>query len=456
MLSKKETESILQCALKEKGDFAEIFLEDTEELQINRRQNSTTGIRSVRIKGAGLRIMEGSSSVYAYSSDTSFSALMKLAGEAGRLLKSEKGPACVDVKLTASKNESMWHTGCSSIGHDEKIRIIVEAEKAAKSDVVGLADLEIRYVDRKQRVRIANSRGVFADDERAYARMRYLVSLLHKGQEVFRWEELFKSGDIYELVKEDMYISYLKDMAERMKISASGIPVKKCRVPVVLEAGAPSTFFHECVGHMLEGNAVFERRSPFAGMIGEMIASPKLTLVDDGTLPGEVGSGRIDDEGHEKQCSVLIEKGVLKDYLLDRKHAILLGMKENGNGRRQNYMFEPACRMSNTNVCPGTDDDEEIISSIDEGLYVKTLGGGCSGAQFSVDVQDGYWIKDGKPAYPIKGTTLTGRGIDVLKKIDRVGSRMGLADSAFCGASSGLVPTTNNQPRIRISEMEIG
>ena len=240
-----------------------------------------------------------------------------------------------------------------------------------------------------------------------------------------------------------------------MENARNGRPVKKCTVPVIMEAGE-GTFFHECCGHMLEARAIANKESPFCDMIGKQIASEKVTLVDDGTLKGQLGTTKIDDEGHESQRNVLIENGILKQYMTDRLNSRILGIEQNGCGRRQNYTYAPTCRMSNTFALTGNDDDEAMIRDIDEGLYIKKIGGGCGGHQFTITVCDAYWIEKGEITYPVKELAITGNGIDVMKKIDRVGTYLGGYDGGFCGAASGLIPTTTNAPRIRISEMNLG
>jgi TldD protein len=224
----------------------------------------------------------------------------------------------------------------------------------------------------------------------------------------------------------------------------------------VLAAGDCGTLWHESCGHSLEAVAIAAGSSAFAGKIGEKVASEKVTLIDDGTLTGQYGSGAIDDEGHVRQRNVLIENGILKGYLCDRYHGKLIGMESTGSGRRQNYTYAPAARMTNTLLAEGTDEEEEMIRSVDNGLYVQSIGGGYGGSQFSLAVQEGFWIKNGKIDRQVKNLMLTGNGIDVIKRIDRVGRHLQLESGAFCGAVSGLVPTTTPQPMCRISAMSVG
>jgi len=227
-------------------------------------------------------------------------------------------------------------------------------------------------------------------------------------------------------------------------------------MPVVLEAGACGTLWHECCGHTLEATAIASRNSFFVDKLGEKIASDKVTLLDDGTMKNHYGTDAIDDEGHPKQKNILIEKGILKSYMVDRLHGRMIGMESTGNGRRQNYTYAPVARMTNTYLAPGNDEETEIIRSVAEGLYVKSLGGGFGGTQFSIQVNEGFLIKNGQLGKQVKNIMLTGSGAKIMHKIDRVGKTLGFEGGSFCGASSGLVPVTAMQPMVRISEMAVG
>ena len=181
-----------------------------------------------------------------------------------------------------------------------------------------------------------------------------------------------------------------------------------------------------------------------------------MTLVDDGSIPGLYGSEAVDDEGHPTQKNILIENGVLKGYLCDRLNGRRLGLPSTGSGRRQDYTYAPLSRMTNTYLAAGTDDEEEMIRDIDRGLFVTGVGGGSGGREFSIEVTEGWWIENGRLIHPVSGLTLNGKGPDVIKRVDRVGSKMAYDYGGFCGAGSGLIPTTAFQPRMRITEMAIG
>ena len=198
--------------------------------------------------------------------------------------------------------------------------------------------------------------------------------------------------------------------------------------------------------------------SEFCGKLGQKIASDKVTAIDDGTMPDEWGSSNVDDEGTPTTRLVLIENGVLKNYMVDRLNGRRMGMAPTGSGRRQDYTFAPTSRMRNTYIAPGDDEDDEIISSCGDGMYARSMGGGSVNpvtGEFNFAVEEGYLIRDGKIDRPVRGATLIGRGADILPKIDRVGKDMKMAQG-MCGSLSGSVPTNVGQPMIRVTDITVG
>lgn len=457
MLKKREVELVLERALAEKGDFAELFFEDTEENQIMAKERSVTGVKGVRTYGAGLYLLNGTDRIYVYSNDVSFDALMRMAEKASNLLSAERrrSPGA-SIELKAGSPLVFEEKSLQAGHYDRKIKALMDAHRAGRSAGPTVQNLDITYFDADQRVRIANSEGLLVDDRRITSRMRFHAVVGNGVNNYSRWEDTFELGDFNSFEERGNYIRHVQDQIRRMEDSRNGVPVKKCTVPVVMEAGVCGTFFHECCGHMLEGCAVARGQSPYQDMLDRQVASEKVTLVDDGTMPGELGTSLYDDEGHLRQRNVLIEKGVLKTYMVDRLYSRVLGIEQNGCGRRQNYTFAPTCRMSNTFALPGTDDDDEMIRDIDQGLYIKNMVGGNGGAQFNIAVTDAFWIEKGEITYPVKDMMITGNGIEMMKKIDKVGTSLGISDGAYCGADSGLVITTTNQPRLRFSEMNLG
>ena len=229
-------------------------------------------------------------------------------------------------------------------------------------------------------------------------------------------------------------------------------------MPVVIDGGFGGVIFHEACGHSLEATSVAYGNSEFCGKLGQQIASRIVTAIDDGTIANEWGSENIDDEGNPTTKLVLIENGVLKNYMIDRLNARKMGMPVTGSARRQNYSFAPTSRMRNTYIAPGTDDEAEIIASCPDGLYAKVMGGGSVNpltGEFNFAVGEGYLIRNGKIDRPVRGATLIGKGGNTISRIDRVGRRMWMAQG-MCGSASGSVPTNVGQPMIRVTDMTVG
>jgi TldD protein len=236
--------------------------------------------------------------------------------------------------------------------------------------------------------------------------------------------------------------------------------VQQDAMPVVLGPGWPGILLHEAIGHGLEGDFNRKGTSAFAGRVGQQVASPLCTVVDDGTLPGRRGSLNVDDEGTKTQHTVLIEKGILKGYIQDRLNAGLMGVAPTGNGRRESYAHLPMPRMTNTYMLAGESDPQEIIGSVGKGLYAVNFGGGqvdITSGKFVFTASEAYLIENGKVTRPVKGATLIGNGPDVLKRVSMVGCDLEL-DSGVgtCGKDGQSVPVGVGQPTLLIDELTVG
>jgi TldD protein len=318
-----------------------------------------------------------------------------------------------------------------------------------------MQSLNISYFDNDQRILVANSEGLLTSDRRVSERMRFALTLADEKGSYCDWEDYTRAAGFEAFADIEACEAFARGYVSRAERIWHALPAKSCQVPVVLDAGTCGTLWHECCGHGLEASAIASGDSIYVGQIGKRIASDKVTLLDDGTWPGLYGSSAIDDEGHPRQKNVLIENGILKQYMCDRIHGRMIGQESNGCGRKQNYTYATTSRMSNTYLAPGEDDEAEILRSVPEGLFVKSFGGGTGGQTFTLSVKEGYWIKNGAIDHQVKGLMLSGNGLEVMQKVDRVGRNLIHEGGAFCGAASGLIPTTASQPMVRISEMSI-
>lgn len=447
---------VLQRTADLGAPFAELFLEDREETNIPCQNGEIAGVRSLHIHGAGLHLINGKKRVYVYTNDTTEQALMKLAEKGCAMLGA--GEPCRREALVMRS----YSTPCpvvtfpGTVDTARKVQVLRTAEKAAYAAGPAVRALSMNYFDTDQRITVANTEGVFTADRRVTTRLRMQPVVENEKGSYGVFHDLPFARGFEALEAEDEIAAFAQGLIWKFDRIIRADTVKPCVVPVVLAAGGCGTLWHESCGHSLEASAIAGGGSAFAGLIGQRVASDRVTLVDDGTLPGQYGSAAIDDEGHPMQRNVLIENGILKGYMCDRYHGSLIGMPSTGSGRRQNYTYAPTARMTNTMLAEGEDDEEEMIRSVPEGLYVTSIGGGFGGAQFSLAVEEGFWIKNGQLDRQVKNLMLTGSGIDVIKRIDRVGRKLEMEGGSFCGAASGLVPTTTPQPMCRISEMAIG
>jgi len=459
MVSQEQMQVILQIAQKSGGDFAELFFEERDDTGVCCQDGVVDGVQTKHIYGVGLYLLDGVKSVYVYSNHTSFAALKELAGRASEMLKGPGRPNGKDflpLCQISYDNPNMVTEYPSGVPYQDKIKVTKEAYRCAKSAGGMLLSASMNYFDTDRRILIANSEGLLTRDRRITSRLRMGITC-GDGVTSYYYSEDYTRPQGFEAFRDNgEYLETAKNLVLRTEKMRKAENMKAGVMPVVLAAGACGTLWHESCGHALEATAIAARDSHFVDKIGQKIAADKVTLIDDGTMPGYYGTDAIDDEGHKRQKNILIEKGILKTYLCDRLHGRKIGLASTGNGRRENYTFPPAARMTNTYLAEGGNDETEIIRSVPEGLYVESLGGGFGGMQFSIEVKEGYLIKNGQIDRQVKGIMLTGSGAEVIRKIDRVGRCVGYDGGGFCGAVSGLVPVTTMQPMVRISEMSLG
>ena len=449
--------AIFSHALQGGADFAELFLEDRDDVSIDYtgRVNEVSRMRSY---GAGLYLLKGKKGAYVYLNDLSDAVLRRAADDALALMGASPEGTGTPRAFSVLNRENPCPVliSPSEAGQEKKLSLLKDAAKCAAS-LPDVNHCRVTWFDRDQRITILNSEGVHAEDRRVTTRMRFIPVVSRNGETASSFSEYCAASGM-EAFADEKYLEPLKTSCARLRSSIDAPEAPSCRVPVVLEAGACSgTFFHEACGHQLESRSLQEG-GLFWDRRGQQIASPKVTLIDDGTLPGMYGSARFDDEGMPRQRNVLIENGILKGFMADRLGARRLSIPRTGSGRRQDYAHAPGPRMSNTFLAAGTDDDDEMIQSMEEGLYVTEIGGGTGGREFTLLASCAYWVKNGQIGPRVKGAILVGRGDETMLKIDRVG-RTFVAEQgggSFCGSDSGFIPTTTSGPRMRIAEMVVG
>ena len=460
MLDRSIARDVLNAALSTGGDFAEIFMEDRRENALLLQSNRLESVNSGRAHGAGIRVYTGFTAVYAYTNDTDREGLLRCAKAAASAVREQKS-GLVTVKPFHTPEIKNIHTirmSPSDTQTRKKADVLRAANAAAREAGDKISQVVCAYRDSEQDVCICNSDGLYVTDRRTYSRLSCQAiasngaenQTAHEAPGAHRGFEYFIDAIDPAKVGRDV------GKAAVMMLSAPVCPAGV--MPVAIAGGFGGVIFHEACGHSLEATSVALDLSEFCGKLGQQIASPIVSAVDDGTMPGEWGSENVDDEGTPTSRLVLIENGILKNYMIDRLNGLRMGMAPTGSARRESYAYAPTSRMRNTYICPGSDNDAEIIASMGDGLYAAKLGGGSVNpvtGEFNFAVNEGYLVKNGKIDTPVRGASLIGKGGEVLMKIDRVGKGMSLAQG-ICGSISGGVPVGLGQPMIRVSSMTVG
>lgn len=457
MIPRAWAEEALRAALATGGDFADLFVEDTDRTSLERVGGQVKNATVGRDAGAGVRIVKGENYVYATTCDLSRQGLVEAARKAAAALSGSAGKR--DVLLCESVPANIHPVKLLSrdIPFQKKIEVLRAAEAAALGVSGEIAQVWCSIADVDQRVLIANSEGLYVQDRRVRTRLviRATATFNGENQDAFHGPGALKGWE-YILSLDPAAIG--KKVGETAVRMAHADPAPAGVMPVIIGPGEGGVIFHEACGHSLEATGVARGDSELAGKMGQVIASPLVSAVDDGTLAGEWGSLNIDDEGHPTQRNALITNGVLTSYMVDRVGGIRMKCAATGSSRRQNYTFAPTSRMTNTFICPGKDTEEAIIASTGEGIYTADMSGGSvnpTTGEFNFAVSEAYLIKNGKIDRPVRGATLVGRGSEVLMNIDRVADNLA-QNQGMCGSMSGAVPTNVGQPTIRVKSMTVG
>ena len=447
----------LDTALSSGADFAEVFVEDTLNNTLQLVDEKVDTVSSVFISGIGIRAYLGLRSVSATSSDLSRDAVLAAAGNVASIIADGRRTAA-EFRLCERLNTNVHRIEVvpSSYPVKEKVEIARRMNAAARgySNMIGQVTGTIQDVDR--RILVANSEGLLTTDRQI--RIRAACSAVAvKGAESqtgFDGPGRRMGMEFFDLVASPEDIG--KEAARQAVVNIEAGYMDSGVYPVAIENGFGGVIFHESCGHSLEATSVAYGTSEFCGRKGQLIANEKVTAIDDGTIPNAWGSINIDDEGTPTQRKVLIDKGVLRRYMVDRFNGRRMNEPSSGSARRQSYAYTPTSRMTNTFIAPG--EDENIIESMPMGLYAKKMGGGSVNpltGEFNFAVTEAYMIEDGRITRAVRGASLIGRGSEILHDIDMVGTDM-RTGQGMCGSSSGSVPTDVGQPLIRVRKITVG
>lgn len=459
MIEAELAQKVLAEALKTGADWAEIYAEDVTSLRISMEDSKIERAIRGRDRGVGVRVFFGNLATYAYTDNLSEMSLLDAARAAASAASHSAKTQILD--LTERKSALVYpiEKDFDTLTIEEKAGILSHIDEVARAYSPFIKQVSANYNELRRQVWIYNSDGLYVNDDRHYVEMGGGVvaqkeGVLQYGREGFGGRlglELFDKHDL------DIWIVNIAESAVKM-LDARPCPAGE--MTVVICNGWGGVLFHEACGHQLEADFITSGSSAYTGKIGQMVASPLITAIDDGTIPARRGSLKFDDDGTPAQRTVLIEKGVLTEYMWDLAQARRAGRNAStGNGRRESYRYLPMPRMTNTFIDRGEHDPEEIIRATSKGIYVKRMAGGqadIAKGDFVFNATEAYLIEDGRLTAPLRGATVMGNGPAVLKEIDMVGTDLALDPGmGMCGKGQ-QARVSVGQPTIRIPRVMVG
>ncbi len=441
---------------------------DGGDLYFQQRRAESWGLEDGQVKnashaiqqGVGVRATSGEKTGFAYSDEIVLPALLE-AATAARAIARDGGNTRLQVWRSAQR-PALYEPldPLETLSADAKVRLLEAVDAEARRQDPRVTQVMVSLAAVRDTILIAGSDGTLAGDVRPLVRLNVSVIVEHDGR-----REQGSSGGGGRVgygwfLDQDRALGHAREAVRQALINLEAIPAPAGTMTVVLGPGWPGVLLHEAIGHGLEGDFNRKGTSAFSGRIGERVATPLCTVVDDGTLAGRRGSLNIDDEGTPTQCTTLIERGVLKGYLQDKLNARLMKTAPTGNGRRESYAHLPLPRMTNTYMLPGEHDPAEIVASVERGLYAVNFGGGqvdITSGKFVFSASEAYLIENGRVTRPVKGATLIGNGPDVLTKVSMVGNDLKLdAGVGTCGKDGQSVPVGVGQPTLKIESLTVG
>jgi TldD protein len=457
-LDRGRVEKHVEAALAGADD-GELFLEyrQSEGLVFDDGRLKSAAFDTTR--GFGLRAVAGDVSGYAHASELSEAAIVRAAEtvqavRAGHGGSVAVGPARTNRELYISDNP------LALVDFNEKVDLLAEIDRYARDSDERVCQVSASLTGEWQAVQILRPEGVHVADIRPLVRLNVSIVVERDGR-MESGSHGMGGRQLYDgFLSRDTWTAAVDEALRQALINLESVPAPAGEMSVVLGPGWPGILLHEAIGHGLEGDFNRKGTSAFAGLTGQRIASPGVTVVDDGTLPDRRGSLTVDDEGTPTQRTVLIENGVLVGFIQDRQNSRLMGVTSTGNGRRQSFAHHPMPRMTNTYMVAGDNDPGEILASVKKGLYAVAFGGGqvdITSGKFVFSCTEAYRIEDGRLGAPVKGATLIGNGPDVLTKVSMVGNDLRLDPGiGTCGKDGQSVPVGVGQPTLKIENLTVG
>ncbi len=459
-LDEQHLNTTLSSMMQGGVDYADLYF------QVSRQESWTVEDGIIREgsfshdQGVGVRAVSGEKTGFAYSDELMLPALQQAASAARAIARAGESKALQAWQRNEQAPLYPLVDPTTSISDEQKTAMLAEVEQATRDLDKRIEQVIISLSSCHDLVLVAASDGTLAADVRPLVRLNVSVILEHNG----RREQGYAGGgaraDLNYFLNGEVPLEFAREAVRQAAVQMEAVAAPAGTMPVVLGPGWPGILLHEAVGHGLEGDFNRKGTSAFSGRVGERVASEDCTIVDDGTLPNRRGSLAIDDEGTHGKYNVLIENGILRGYMQDKLNARLMGVEPTGNGRRESFAHMPMPRMTNTYMLAGPHVPEEIISSVDKGLYAPNFGGGqvdITSGKFVFSASEAYLIENGKITTPVKGAMLIGDGPEALSRISMIGNDLELdAGVGTCGKEGQSVPVGVGQPTLKIDEITVG
>lgn len=458
-LNAQQLESVLSKAVSKGVDLSEIYLQRSEEESWMLEDGVVRDADFSIDQGFGLRVTSDEKIGFAYADAISLPELTQAAESARSIVHAGQSGV---VALPTPHKSPILYPGINplvSLADTDKVALLTRLDKEIRARDPRISNVILRLSSSYDVVLVLQGDGSFSADVRPLVSFNMSIIVEDNG----RRESASAGGGAragYEFFTEERLQGYIDKALHQVQVNLDAKPAPAGEMPVVLGSGWAAVILHEAIGHGLEGDFNRKGSSAFSGRIGERVASEQCTIVDDGTLEGRRGSLSVDDEGTQSQCTTLIENGILKGYMQDKHNARLMGVASTGNGRRESYAHQTIPRMTNTYMLAGKYDPQEIIGSVEKGIYAVDFSGGqvdITSGKFVFTTSEAYMIENGKIAYPVKNATLIGDGPSALTEISMVGNDLELDKGiGVCGKDGQSVPVGVGQPTMKVDKLIVG
>lgn len=448
-------EKLLNIAIKNGADFAEIYDEKSVHTCYKVLDSKLDSITTKNKYGIGIRVKKDKCCYYASTNNRNEENLIKVVNDlTKKFVPNNSTKEVLLTKLVDKTKKCHLHNEMSI---DDKKKILVDLDKVARNHSKLVTQTSLNFLENYKEFTVCNSKGKYVKSNNIVTRFICTIYVEKDGNNESQFAD-YATGTGYEFIgKVDLKDIVLKCTSLALE-KLDAVYFKGGEMPVILGNGFGAVIFHEACGHGLEATSIAPKVSVFKDDLNKKIATDKVTLIDDGTIKDVWGSSIIDDEGNDTQKNVLIENGILKKYLIDDFNSDIMGLESNGCGRREDYTYPPTSRMSNTYLQSGTDKIEDMIKSIEYGVYCERMSGGSvnpATGEFNFAVDVARLIENGKVTKMLKGVTLIGNSKDILQNVEMVADDLKLS-GGYCGSKSGLVYVTIGQPTIKISKILVG